>query len=261
MRKERILLLSAPRSGSTYVCSMFNAYMNNTLPDYVLLPQEMLNYENWRKTKEKQILNTGFFDFLGKDYDAISKNRNTMRDAFIKCLDRDQYIFKYFPYVMENLFKFEEMIEICKHWDIKIVGLYRRNLIDSIISILISNATGVWNLSIDDDGQQDTSKIDINQDHVDYMVKTYKRQLHFFKQLKDQNLLYNILEYEKLAFNITDLDKLLHSRDHNIIMPAKTKKLTTSQEKQKIFQNNEEVQKIIISSLEKFNMNMEIEFK
>lgn len=258
MNKERILLLTAPRSGSTYICSMFNKYIQSTRDNYVVMPQEMLNYENWCKTKDKQLKNTHFFEWLGKDYDELAGSVEVMRSSFLKCTDQDNYIFKYFPIVMERVVRFDEIIEICKHHNIKIVVLYRRSLLESIVSILLSHGNDVWNIPSDSDLKIDPKKIDQNLTHIDYVIRTYKKLLEFVEQARTDYQIHSVLEYESLNYTVNDLDKILESRDKLIKIPPPTKKLTNSEQKFKILNDNPELKDSIYELLDKHKMSPEI---
>lgn len=258
MNRERILLLTAPRSGSTYICSMFNKYTQSARDNYVVMPQEMLNYENWCNTKDKQLKNSDFFKWLGKDYDELASSVEAMRTSFIKCMDQDNYIFKYFPIVMERVIRFDEIIELCKHHNIKIVVLYRRNLLESIVSILLSHGNNVWNIQSDSELEINPKKINQNLTHVDYVIRTYKKLLKFVEQARTDYQIHNVLEYESLNYTVSDLDKIIDSRDKLIKISAPTKKLTSSEQKFKVLNDNPELKDSIYELLDKHKMSPEI---
>jgi hypothetical protein len=223
---NRILLISMSRSGTSHLSNEIMKKFENENNDYIWLNQELLFSSHWHDTsshihkKLKLQINAH-----GYDFDSIIKSNNAIKKTILDILrKKDQYVIKYSGGDSEDFFSNREMIELVKELKLKIVFLYRENIIDKVQSHIIIENYGYLD---------DPVNIKFNK-HFCYTPQTISTAIWGYKSFDSLYKTFNqidnscILKYSDLTFDGTDHHNVIKS---DFVIPPSTKKIVNNEVK------------------------------
>lgn len=264
---NKILLLCHPRSGSTHICNMFNTYIKFKFnlgisgENPIIMPQEILNFTNYKKQiQHEDDAKNHLFKTTGLLPGHVVSH-STVADIFTKHIQNNhEYIFKYFPLIMEKTIDVDTMIEICKEHNIKVVSLRRRNILNGLISHLISKSTGIWNMRYDDYQNVDLKTVTACSTVIKDFIGYYERYQQIILKFNENYQIHNMIDYEDLKFSSEDLYDILENCNTEIVnrIPTILKQMTTSHDKHQLFLQNQDIRNEIMSGLANSGLDLNI---
>ena len=144
---------------------------------------------------------------------------------------------------IEDKFNFPHYAEFAKLNPTLIINLYRENMFEQFISWRIAEKHLMWN----DTKKFKYNPITINQDEIDYFLRSKQKAKHVINILRDQ---YNIIDisYEQIITH--NVPKNLNIKDWEF----KLAKQTTFEEKRKLVTNFNELKEAWFKSLKFYNI-------
>lgn len=248
----KTILLSHRRSGSTLMYNCFNNYHLSISPSFLKVPGEIntpdaSNAGNYDKLYAKLNINR---------LKILQQEENEMSRLFLKILNLETFFIKYFPKRIDKYFSYNSLISKINSRNINVDFLYRKNLLEGLISDLISRHEKKWQSS-----KIKTSPIEYNnitftpkklhpliEDHVSELFECYKT----FNKLNSIGKINNIYEYEQ------------HIQTNNFPYSSykgNLKKMNTTADKNIVLQNNPEISNIFSYYLNQYNIEVDSSFK
>jgi hypothetical protein len=226
---NRILLVAMSRSGTSHLSNEIIKKFVNENKDYIWFDQELLFSNHWDNTssdihkKLKLQINAH-----GYDFNSVIKSHNTIKETILDILrKKDQYVIKYSGGDSEDFFSNSEMLELVKELKLKIVFLYRENIIDKVHSHIIIKNYGYLD---------DPKDINLNKNFC-YITQSINAAIWGYTSFDSLYKIFNqidnscILKYSDLTFDGTDHHNVINS---DIIIPPSTKKIVNNKIKNKL---------------------------
>lgn len=188
-----------PRSGSTYMCRLATHLLTVNNIDVVKVNPEVSNIDQW-KSNEQNIIeeNIDLIKQLGLDQNKI--DQNFVNRMFLHYLTQPQtVVLKYLPFDSYD-FTPEELVAVAKKHDITLIGLYRKNILDTFISQIVKFNFG--EITKSDQTIVLSSKLGYDKNILDDLISVYKIYFDIHQLLKAENVLENTIAYEDLTFDV-----------------------------------------------------------
>lgn len=248
----KIILLTHQRSGSTLMYNCFNNYHYSTSSSFLHVPGEIYTPEasnegNYNKLYAKLNINR---------LKILQQEENEMGKLFLKILNLETFFIKYTPKRVDKYFNYNSLISKINSRNINVDFLYRKNLLEGVISSLISRHEKKWQSS-----EILTSPIEYNnitftlkelksliEDYVSEIFECYKT----FNKLNSIGKINNIYEYEQ------------HIQTNNFPYSSykgNLQKMNTTSNKNVVLQNNPEILNIFSYYLNQYNIEVDSSFK
>lgn len=200
---NRILLISSPRSGSTYLTIILKQHINR-IADLDSFPAEFFNGENWQSAPKG--IDT-YIDALN-----IAGNLNSdenLRTLFLRLLQNQNYVYKFFPSYV-NKVNAADLLSAITQNNIRVLFLYRSSIVDTAISQMVVANTNITNNSVP-----------LTMQDFEYNEAAIVSALESYQDLHD---LYNTLsaagiQMEKVRYEDLTFDPLL---DIQLFYPGET---------------------------------------
>lgn len=199
MCSDKIVFVSMPRSGSTYMCKLaMQSLLTNGISCIKVNP-EVSNIDQWKSNSQNIIQeHTELIKKLKLDKSKIDSN--FVNRIFLHYLTAsDSVILKYFPHDSFD-FTVDELVAVAKKHRIRLIGLYRKNVLDMLISQIVKFNFGELvpankNLVL-------SSKIQYNSSILNNdVVAVYKLYYDLFQKINSANMFETVIAYEELSFN------------------------------------------------------------
>lgn len=213
---KKIFLFSMPRSGSTYTAASFINYYKKTIPNFNQVSSEFLNTNIWKNEKiYNNVINNVSIFLNQKNIKSKDIYVKPDKQLFKLLCTHNSYIYKYFPF-FNNIITTQEMIDISNENKVTNIFLYRKSIIDTIISHIYlakSNKLVLWK---DSDEILDISNFDIDLNKIDVVLNDYQGLYQIYQKLQSKK--FKIFEYEKLTFDPkTDFHLKIESPTRKIV--------------------------------------------
>jgi len=197
----RVLLLSYQRCGTSTYCDSFNLYHSKD-DKYIPCMNEVYSQQYNICSKFIKKYNLSFDKLKNKDKKELTK-------SFLFALNSKIFILKYFPLAIQHFclpkLTLNYIINACLTNKISVHFLYRKNVLNSTLSLLISNFTNVWHKD-----KETIEKIDYNKilfstqflnDTINYHMNEIKMCFDYYSVFKKNNLISEELVYENNIVN------------------------------------------------------------
>ena len=257
MLDNRVLLLSYGRTGSTYYCNSFNNYQKNIDNNYFPVMPEPYVYikKDW----------SGYHQFVSKYNLNIDKmvnlDTNEISKSFLVSFKNDKFILKYFTgyiqSVTQNKINNNIVFNRCLKTNTKIHVLYRKNILDVIVSYIIAATTNIWQQNKNNFKNIDYNKLEIKEKIIDEIVNKALSEINSFldafKISVDMKLISKVLTYED---NI-----LTNLFDYSSYSPSEHIKQTSNNNKNLIIKRYPVILDKLSSKLKLLNINVTNNFE
>lgn len=156
---DRTIILSYPRTGSTALYDIYKTYVSTINKDtYLRIPSEAFTADTWRHEIDYNLSKNSFDPFFEKYQlsdrvkEFVQKNINhdpvLSRDIFESITQEPSFVTKIFPnHILDNPEFMSDKLTLLANDGCNIVCIYRRNLLDSISSMITSMWSGNWVIS------------------------------------------------------------------------------------------------------------------
>lgn len=247
---NKILILSYPRTGSTFFTTLYNEYMSAAEPEtYIKLPDELLNIHHWQLDLDEPFLYE-FFEKYNTSPEQLS-SRDEIRRVLFSILDNaDNFCLKYFPW-MDEVVQLDEIIERCP--ELNIVVLYRENVFETIASHAISIENKVYNLRKDDRTNIVHSCSSVTPLDYDEMFYNIRKWQDLYVSLRERHIpIFSTVSYEDMSFTQSDLYFLMNDYVYiNTVSNGTLRKMSRISDKRKALKYEDTLNKIIMPNLHK----------
>jgi hypothetical protein len=203
-KSEKIIIFSNPRWGTTYISDSILRYFKTKYPEYDQVTTEYLHthYSESLTRVDDNVVNQ-----LKKIHDIdivslmsqCSETTLTINEIFHNLINKKIFVYKYFQHY-SNFFSIDNLSRIDQ--SIRIIPLIRKNILNTVISQIVVDHTGVWNIF----GDEQLPKINnINLDlvyrSVEWTISQYSDFGKNLSVLKKNRHIDDNLYYENLTFN------------------------------------------------------------
>lgn len=199
IHEKKFIVVSQPRSGSTYFCNQ----VLRTNPD-VWCFDSLFSQD--KPNAIKYLEKIGLQKYSGLD---IGRYLDTHYEKAFRRYGKYLIGFKLFKEDID----IESYDYLLTCGDFKIILLHRKNVLKSVISLEIAIITGQWN-------PRDKSyfePFDLNIEQCRNRIESYKRSIKYTKDILDKNCInYFEIEYNEI-FNIDKVNNLFRFLGTNII--------------------------------------------
>lgn len=261
--RERVLLLSLPRSATTHTCDLFDRYMKQMIGnEYIGIHSEILYYSNWIAYPwiEKQTIK--LCEKYNVDVHEIKQNKKKFIEYFEMLLHRENsYIIKYFPVVMEEVISVDKMIELCIANNIKIVLQYRTSLLDQLLSLVAGRSIGKLNYRKNENIPEHYGILKIDENAVDMVGRSISMYTATVNKFKEKCNIVHELIYENLSFDSTDFADVVSSYDSSIVIDSELNKILSKEKNKKILDNNPHVKQRILRVILDNELDVDVTWK
>ena len=252
---NKILLLGHMRSGSTQYYDSFNLYHQSN-PNYIKCMGEVYS-SPYNESYYK------FFNHYNLDKEKIAnKNPEEMLKAFIYAMKNNTFMIKYFPYLMKGhipVVTTKMVIKQCKKYDVQVHFLYRKNLLDMLISLIVSLSTNIYHNNNINPVKIKFEEIKINNDILNQIILEGIEQIKItfdeYKIFNNANMIDKIMTYE---------DDIVTGNYLYASEKFKHRRMNSSKSKEIILYNHPNIKKLINEYCNKYNLvinnNYEINF-
>ncbi len=232
MDSNKIIIVSLPRSGSSYVCNVVEECFLQQKVDFIKINPEIANIEQWTKNR------LGIIDKNLNVINALNLNPTVIDSHFVNQMflhyitQPKPLVLKFFPYDSYD-FSIDELIAVSKKHKIRIFCLYRTNMLDALVSRIVSRSIVNTNKTSEKSLLSTKFKYDSSIIERD-IVSAHRLFIDMYQKLSENNLVESVIEYENLTFNLL-IDSNIFFKDLPIVVNKKlTTKLTSSAVKHEV---------------------------
>jgi hypothetical protein len=196
MTNDKFILFTTPRSGSSYICLLLQYYFATKKINYLSVNSEIANKVQWQ-INDQDIINENIQVIKDLRLDYFKIDSTFMNTIFLYYLTRpESYIFKYFVFDAVHT-DVDEIIAVSEKYNIKIICLYRKNILDFLLSRLIKE-----NLLDKIYNRYEYTENNILIDHFikEDVIHTYQLYLDIFNKFNEHSSIYKVISYEDIAF-------------------------------------------------------------
>lgn len=238
---SKILLLSHQRAGTAIYCNAFNNFHSMVNPKFIPCISEVYTDEYIKRKK--------FIKNFNLNENKIkNKNSAELTKTFLYTFKLKNFIIKYFPLAIEQFCSKELTLDfihnLCLNGGVNIYFLYRKNILDSIISLLISNYTNIWHID-------SIRKIQINYNDIKFSKDFLKTNIYYgLKEIELCHSYYLILKTENILSNIITYEDNILKKNFEFAnsLPPYYEKLNSDENKEIVLRNNP----LIISYMKRY---------
>lgn len=239
------------RSGSTQYYDAFNLHHASD-PNYIKCMGEVyaIPYnESYYK----------FFNYYNLNIEKIAnKDAGEMLKAFIYAMKNNKFMIKYFPHLMKlhipNITT-RSVIKQCKKYNVEVHFLYRKNILDVLISYIASFETGVYHNNNINPIKIKFENIKVDNDrlsqHVDNLCEQIRVLYNEYKLFNEVNMIHKVMTYEDNIVTgdyVYALDKYKHRR------------MNSNTSKNIILSNHLNLKNLLIEYCSKYNLIIDNNF-
>lgn len=156
---EKRIILSYPRTGSTPVLDVYRRFQESYYPNSIRVVAEAAQRNTWRVSEDFDMIRSPFDEFKRKhnlgeimrylqflpEHTYRDKRQKVSEVIFDKILEEDVYCTKMFPEQFESNYPgAKRLLERAVEGNAKIIALYRRNLMDTLASLLMALEDDLW---------------------------------------------------------------------------------------------------------------------
>ena len=199
INNHKIILASLNRSGTSYICNILSMYYRETILRLVRINPELGNFDEWRNNQATMLSdNARVVSMLKLDTNNIDK-------AFVKrvflhrLLVEKVFAFKYFN-TANNVVSMEEMTGLIRENGFRVVCLYRQNILDYIISNIVTSKVGFLDFYDGDMLFSNSYDVTTGFDFT-YHVECYQYFDAMITELHRLDLIEQTITYESLTFD------------------------------------------------------------
>jgi hypothetical protein len=250
---NKILLLSHQRSGTGTYCDAFNLYHKSKDKNFISCINEV--YTDQYKQR---------IDFV-KKYNLNSnklsiKHKTEITKSFLYAFNSKSFILKYFPLAVKNFctsnLTLEFIISNCLSKNIDVHFLYRKNILKSTLSLLISNFTNIWHKDTKESSIVDYNKILFSniflEKNIDYHINEIALCHKYYSIFKKNNLIKNELTYEDNIIN--------KNFKYSEYIPSYYEKLNDENNVKIVLKNNKHIFEILDKYIKVYNLKCSREY-
>lgn len=244
---DRILLLSHQRSGTGTYCDSFNFYHSKNNKFYVPCINEVYTeqYKKYTKFVEKYNLNV---DKLK------NKDKKELTKSFLCALNSKVFILKYFPLAIKKFcspkLSLNYIIDTCLANKVSVHFMYRKNILNSTISLLISNFTNIWHKDKKIEKKIDYNKILFSTEYLNEIINLYMNEIktcfEYYYVFKTHNLIKKELTFENNIIN--------NNFKYSEYLPDYYGKLNNEDDINVVLKNNKEIYSVLNKYLKLYNI-------
>lgn len=199
MNNDKIIFVSLPRSGSTYLCNVVKSCFSAQSFDFLNVNPEISNIDQWTSNKQYIIDNsTDVINKLNLNVDRIdSKFVNRM---FLHYATQSKpVVLKFFPFDTYDV-GIDELIAVSQRHRIRLFCLYRKNILDALVSRLVKHQFG--DDDINDEELMLSTTFNYNKHILDNdIIKSHQIFHDMVTKLTRLDLIEEIISYDDIAFN------------------------------------------------------------
>lgn len=199
MDQNKIIFVSMPRSGSTYLCRLVRECFAAQDLDFLKINPEISNIEQWLSNRQNIIdEHKDTIDRLNLNVDNI--NNNFVNRIFLHYTTQPKpLVLKYFPFDSADV-SLDEIVALSKKHKIRLFGLYRQNILDTFISKIIVHNIG--DSEVRNSNLMMSVDFKYNPDILEYdIIECYQKYYEIHKKLKELNMFEAVIKYEDLTFD------------------------------------------------------------
>lgn len=207
VNKNKILLASTPRSGTSYVCEILYRYFYESIN---MRPEDKPNTElgsmdEWKSIPET-LLHESHRQISILNLDQTNIDENFVKKIFVhRLLHEKAFAFKYFN-MRSNVLPLDEMIAMTVKNGYRIICLYRENLLDYLISKIVTDNVGY--IDYHDSDLLFNAEYKVTEVTFANAVYTYVKLEEMMVRLHELGLINKTITYEQLTFDSTTDIKL-----------------------------------------------------
>lgn len=256
---NKILLLSYPRTGTTFLIDLFNMYVEKRQPEYfTILPHELLNIYHWQHYVEEPEL-SDFFTQYNTSPEKLSE-RDEIRRVLFETLKQDNLIIKYFPW-MDNIVSIDEILDACP--EIKIVVMYREDIYETIVSHALSIANNIYNVKVDANVKIKHDVSSVSRSEYEDMFYNIRKWQDTYVRLTEAGFDTScLLSYEDLSFTQEDLAHIIPDYKYDPDIGGRpTKKMSSFKDKNNALDRKTAIDNLITPYVKKYLIYVDEAFK
>lgn len=206
------------RSGTSYACDIINEYFSKSIKDIKRIDPEVNEVIYWNSNKQK-LLNQ-----YSHEINELNLNTLSIDNFFVKTIfnhlihNCELFVFKYFNMTEPpSVFSLAEIIQMINDQKIKVICMYRENVLSSILSKIVIDNFGyleTHNRKLLFESKYKFNKLTI----VNYIYDLYSNFEDMITVLHKNTLINKILKFEDLTFDTTqDIRLLIDNIDTSIL--------------------------------------------
>lgn len=214
MYSDKIILVTLPRSGSTYLCKLIKQCFALKNLDFLQINPEIANIDQW-KSNSQQIIEENANVIRQLKLDSSSVDSSFVNRMFLHYATQPKpFVLKYFPFDSYDI-STEELIAVSKRHRIRLVFLYRKNILDALVSQIVKYNFG--EIVAADADTVTASKIEFDRSILDNnIISAYQLYQTIYNTVKDAQLVDSVVAYEDLAFD-SKIDSAIFYTDLNCL--------------------------------------------
>jgi hypothetical protein len=199
MQTDKIIFVSLPRSGSTYLCNVVRSCFSAQSIDFLNVNPEISNIDQWKSNKQ-YIVNDNINVIKSLDLDINNIDSNFVNRMFLHSVTQPKaVVLKFFPFDTYDI-GLDDLVAVSKRHRIRLFCLYRKNMLDALVSRLVKHQFG------DDDIKDETlmlsTKFQYNKHILDNdIIRSYQLFYNMVNKLTSLELIEEIIPYDDLTFN------------------------------------------------------------
>ena len=198
MLTQKLIFFTLPRSASSYMCDLARACMRQLGIEHLNVNPEITNIDAWQSNAHRIIDdNKELINSLGLDHLII--DHNLIKTLFLHYVaNPTPIVLKYFPFDRYSI-QWDEFIAVVKRHNIRVICLYRMNILDYLISqIVIDN---INNFGVNKDDWSANTEYVYNIDILDRItILHYELFFKFYTEFTNAGIIEKTVAYEDMLF-------------------------------------------------------------
>ena len=185
------------------MCKLATHSLSTNNINYINVNPEVSNIDQW-KSNNRQIIEENYELITQLNLDFVNIDSKFVNRMFLHYLTQSYgVVLKYFPFDSYD-FTVDELIAVAKKHRITLIGLYRKNVLDTLISQIVKFNFG--EVSAIDEAAVLSSVVRYDKSILDNdIITVYRLYSDIYQQINSAHLFETVIAYEDLSFNsVTD---------------------------------------------------------